>query len=102
MGQMRTISKADWTPRELVAADGRRYTPGSFREERELLASGYTLAPHEPPVPTQPAAAEQPEPLPTTAAPPAAVPEPEPEAPADDPAVAPKTKTTPRSNGGTK
>ncbi|MBH0121561.1 hypothetical protein I0Q12_19420 [Rhodococcus sp. CX] len=100
MGQMRTISKAGWTPRELVAADGRRYTPSSFREERELLASGYTLAPPEPPAATEPAAPATT--APATTAPATTATKPEPEAPAGDTVAAQKPKTTARSNGGTK
>ena len=108
MGQMKTIRKADWVARPLLAPSGDRYTPGSFQEERELLSSGYGLAPVD-----QPADTTTPD---ATAAPDAAaVPAAEPEAPVVDtpvpadevpaPAPAPQTISkakAARSNGESK
>ncbi|QIX48940.1 hypothetical protein [Rhodococcus sp. DMU1] len=45
MPTMRTIRKDDWKPTPLVSPDGRPYTPGSFREDRELRSKGYVPAP---------------------------------------------------------
>lgn len=47
MPTMKPIRQHDWTPTQLVAPDGRTYTPGSYREHRQLLASGYVEAPQE-------------------------------------------------------
>jgi hypothetical protein len=96
---MRTINKADWAPTPLVSPDGRLYTPSSYVEHKQLVASGYAPAPEPVPVPTEP----EPAPVPT-----APVPEPAPEssekptddAPADAPDGAPKTKITRRTTGG--
>lgn len=94
---MRQINKDDWSPRLLLSRAGRPYTPSSYREERELLAEGYTVAPAAPPEP-DPAPDPAPEPEPAADA--------EPETPADadeaeKPAAdAPKTKTTRRTTGG--
>ncbi|QOV97605.1 hypothetical protein [Rhodococcus pyridinivorans] len=41
---MRTFDAANWQPRELVAPDGRRFTPSSRAEEGELLARKYRVA----------------------------------------------------------
>jgi hypothetical protein len=44
MGTMRTFDAANWQPRELIAPDGRRFTPSSRSEEGELLARKYRVA----------------------------------------------------------
>ncbi|MDF3309752.1 hypothetical protein P3H15_32560 [Rhodococcus sp. T2V] len=100
---MRTINKADWTPTPLVSPKGRLYTPSSYIEHKQLVASGYAPAP-------QPAPAEAAPVEPTQAAAPGAPPVPEAPAessekptddePADAPSEAPKTKTTRRTTGG--
>lgn len=103
MGHMRTINKADWTPTPLVSPKGRLYTPSSYVEHKQLVASGYVPAPE--PVPAEL------EPAPAPTAPPAAEPiaasAPEPitesseKSTDDEPAEAPKTKsTTRRTTGG--
>ncbi|MGU3587484.1 hypothetical protein ACLBYD_30635, partial [Rhodococcus sp. C26F] len=111
MGQMKTIRKADWAPRPLLAPDGRSYTPGSFREERELLSSGYAPAPVDTgdPVPAGDTAVDPattaPESAPADAAAEAVVAAPEP-APAAEQMPAPQTTTSKakaaRSNGESK
>ncbi|MFE5699976.1 hypothetical protein [Rhodococcus koreensis] len=98
MGHMRTINKADWTPTPLVSPDGRLYTPSSYVEHKQLVASGYTPAPE--PVPAEP----EPAPAPTAPSAPE-VPAESSEKPTDDeaadaPTEAPKTKTTRRTTGG--
>lgn len=98
MGTMPTFNAKDWQPVTLVSPDGRTYTPGDHTEHRQLLASGYRVAPVDDgrplPVGNVPIDA-------STAAPDST--------PADDAAAAvlaadattetPKTKTT-RRNGG--
>lgn len=65
MGQMKTIRKDDWTPTLLAAPDGRTCTPSSYREHRELIASGYRPTPA---VEPQAAAEERPvDPAPSAA-----------------------------------
>ncbi|TWH05119.1 hypothetical protein L618_009100000020 [Rhodococcus rhodochrous J45] len=44
MGTMRTFDASNWEPRELIAPDGRRFTPSSRAEEGELLARKYRVA----------------------------------------------------------
>lgn len=44
MATMRTFDADGWTPRELVAPDGRRWTASTRPEEGELLARGYRIA----------------------------------------------------------
>ncbi|WP_157126981.1 hypothetical protein [Rhodococcus sp. p52] len=41
---MRTFDASNWEPRELIAPDGRRFTPSSRAEEGELLARKYRMA----------------------------------------------------------
>ncbi|WP_156895185.1 hypothetical protein [Rhodococcus sp. 2G] len=41
---MRTFDASNWEPRELIAPDGRRFTPSSRAEEGELLARKYRVA----------------------------------------------------------
>ncbi|BDB62356.1 hypothetical protein [Rhodococcus sp. RDE2] len=109
MGQMKTIRKADWAPRPLLAPDGRSYTPGSFREDRELRSRGYVPAPVDngDPVPAGDtpvdAVTAAPESAPADVAAAeivAAAPEPE-QAPAPAPQTTSKAKAA-RSNGESK
>ena len=45
MGTMRTFDPETWTPRELVAPNGQRWTPSSRGEEAELVGTrGYRYA----------------------------------------------------------
>lgn len=94
MPTMKPLRKDDWTPTRLVAPDGRTYTPGSYREHRQLVASGYVEAPQEP-------AAETPAEEPVEAPAETAVIGTRVEQPAEvaAPEAATKTKTT-RRNGG--
>lgn len=94
MPTMKPLRKDDWTPTQLVAPDGRTYTPGSYREHRQLVASGYVEAPQEP-------AAETPAEKPVETPAETAVVGTPVEQPADAaaPQAANKTKTT-RRNGG--
>ncbi|MBM4492592.1 hypothetical protein GS436_02845 [Rhodococcus hoagii] len=98
MPTMKPLRKDGWTPTQLVAPDGRTYTPGSYREHRQLLASGYVEAPQEQPAATPADVLAGPPEDDTTAGvatePPADT-EPAPAAPE----AATKTKTT-RRNGG--
>lgn len=105
MGQMRTINKADWKPTQLASPDGRRYTPGSFREDRELRSKGYVPAPVEPaaaaPEPTDPPKAGPSDPVESTPNDAAVVEDQA--APAVEDAgtdTTPKAKTTTRRSGG--
>ncbi|APE11010.1 hypothetical protein BO226_18890 [Rhodococcus sp. 2G] len=102
MGQMKTIRKADWVARPLLAPDGRSYTPGSFREERELLSSGYGFAPVDQPADTAaPDAAAVPAPELEAPVADAPVPDDETPAPAPTPQTTSKAKAA-RSNGESK
>nr|WP_307866478.1 hypothetical protein [Rhodococcus opacus] len=101
---MRTINKADWTPTPLVSPAGRLYTPSSYVEHKQLVASGYRPAPE--PVPAEPESAPAPT-VPTVPTVPTAPPVSEAapvessEKPTDDEAAdAPKTKITRRTTGG--
>ncbi|WP_213573276.1 hypothetical protein [Rhodococcus sp. USK13] len=106
MGQMRTINKADWTPTPLVSPDGHLYTPSSYVEHKQLVASGYAPAAASEPVPAEPEPAPAPTaPVPEPAAESSEKPTDEPadvpaDSPADAPAEAPKTKITRRTTGG--
>lgn len=46
---MKLIDPSKWSARELVAPDGRTFTPSTFAEERNLIAAyGYKAVPEEP------------------------------------------------------
>lgn len=112
MGRMRTISKDTWKPTSLVAPDGRRYTPSSFREDRELRTKGYVPEPTPSATTAAPAAAPVAasiKPKETEEAPPRVAKDrgsvlyaQGQTLPVDDSDTTPNTKVTTRRSGGTK
>ena len=98
MGHMRTINKADWTPTPLVSPAGRLYTPSSYIEHKQLVASGYAPAPE--PVPAESEPAPEPTTPPAPEVPAESSEKSTDDEPADAPSEAPKTKITRRTTGG--